>query len=92
MELLQLSTVHPGGYFLLEGLHGSGKSTFLQQSILPYSELGIAHLYIKVATNGDVTDSLYSALKVQEYCDSKWAMLCSYLKIPSNTCSNDPVA
>ena len=29
---------------------------------------------------------------LQEYCDSKWAMLRSYLKIPSNTGPNDPVA
>ena len=65
---------------------------FLVTYSMSYSELGIAHLYIEVATNGDVTDSLYSALKVQEYCDSKWTMLCSYLKIPSNTCPNDPVA
>ena len=65
MELIQPSTCHPGGYFLLEGFHGSGKSTLLQQSILPYNESGITHLYIKVATNGDVMDSLYSALKVR---------------------------
>ena len=89
MQLIQPSTRHPGGYFLLEGLHGSGKSTILQQSVLPYTKSGIVHLHIKVSTNGDDTDSLYSALKVQEYCDSKWATLCSY---PSHTCQNDPVA
>ena len=92
MEYLQPSTLHPKGYFLLEGLHGSGKSTLLQQSILPYSESGIAHLYIKVNVKGDITNNLYSALKLKEYCDSYWATICSYLNIPSNTCPNDPVA
>lgn len=92
MKYIQPSTFHPKGYFLLEGLHGSGKSTLLQQSILPYSESGIAHLYIDVGIDGDVTDSLYSALKLKEYCDSYWTTVRSYLKIPSNTCPNNPVA
>ena len=49
-------------------------------------------MHIEIKENGDVTDSLYSALKVQEYCDSTWATLRSYLRVPSHTCPNDPDA
>ena len=70
-------------YLLLEGLHGSGKSTILKLSIPPFSEWGRAHLYIDIEYEGDVTKGLYLALRIQEYCDSVWAKIRSYLGIQS---------
>ena len=92
MRLIQLTSDHPGGYFLLEGVHGSGKSTILQQSLLPYSESGIAHLYVQVGVDGDLIASLYSALKIKDYCDSTWAGIRSLMNLPSNACPDEPVA
>ena len=50
------------------------------------------HLYVKVATDGDLTATLYSVLKIQDYCDSTWAGLCSFMKVPPVACPNEPVA
>ena len=57
------------GYLLLEGLHGSGKSTLLKMSIPSFSESSRAHLYVEINFRGDVAQGLYSALRIQEYCD-----------------------
>ena len=74
------------GYLLLEGLHGSGKITLLQMSILSFNESSRAHLYILIDFKGDVAQGLYSALRIQEYCDSMWAKIRSSLGIQSSVC------
>ena len=49
--------VHPGGHYLLEGVDGTGKTTVLQ-ALLPFSESGIAHLYVDVREDGNVGANL----------------------------------
>ena len=77
---------HPGGYYLLVGPPGSGKTTILQQAI---AECGSGILYVSVNHDGDVSDSLYSALKISKFCDST---LRSYVRVPSRSCPDDSSA
>ena len=50
-----LPHVHPGGYFLVEGQQGCGKTTTLMQAI---ANSGPGMLYVPVGINGDASDSL----------------------------------
>ena len=91
MGLIWPTRAH-AGYFLLEGVHGSGKSTLLQQSLLPYSVSGIAHLYVHVNADGDLTASLYSVLKIEKYCDNMWSKTRLFMNLLSNACPVEPLA
>ena len=77
------------GYFLLEGHHGSGKTTLLKMlksSLI--NESSKAVLYVSIPYDGDVAQGLYSALRIEEYCDSTWAEIRSYImRIPSPVCA-----
>ena len=64
IQRIQSKNIRLGGYYFLEGVHGCGKSTSIQTSLLPYSESGIAHLYLQVTSTKDLTDRLYSKLKI----------------------------
>ena len=79
VSVLQPKSGHPGGYFLLEGLHGCGKTTVLKQIIADNTS---DILYVPVSVNGDVSVGLYSALKINAYCESYWARLCSLVNLP----------
>ena len=76
---------HSGGYFLLEGPHGCGKTTILKQAV---SESGSGVLYVPLASNGDVGASLYSALKIDMFCEG-WGIVLSYLHLPFGSCQVD---
>ena len=74
-------------YFLLEGHHGSGKTTLLKMlksSLI--NELSKAVLYVSIPYDGDVAQGLYSALRIEEYCESTWAKIRSYMRIQSPVC------
>ena len=76
------------GYFLLEGHYGSGKTTLLRMlksSLI--NESSKAVLYVSIPYDGDVAQGLYSALRIEEYCDSAWAKMLSYMRIPSPVCA-----
>ena len=76
------------GYFLLEGHHGSGKTTLfkmLKSSLI--NESSKAVLYVSIPYDGDVAQGLYSALRIEEYCDSAWAKMLSYMRIQSPVCA-----
>ena len=78
--------IHIGGYYLIEGVHGCGKTTILQQVI---ADSGPGILYVSVGSNGDVSSSLYSALKIDVFCNSAWARMFSFLKVPIESCSSE---
>ena len=80
--------VHPGGYYFIEGQHGCGKTTILKRALV---ESGPGILYVPLGIDGDVSVSLYEALKINVYCKGYWAKLSSYLKLPSEICHNDPL-
>ena len=80
--------VHPGGYYLIEGQHGCGKTTILKRALV---ESGPGILYVPLGVDGDVSVSLYEALKISIYCKGYWAKLSSYLKLPSEICHDDPL-
>ena len=80
--------VHPGGYYLIEGQHGCGKTTILKRALV---ESGPGILYVPLGVDGDVSVSLYEALKINMYCKGYWAKLSSYLKLPSEICHDDPL-
>ena len=76
------------GYFLLEGHHGSGKTTLLKMlksSLI--NESSKAVLYVSIPYDGDVAQGVYSALRIEEYCDSTWTEIRSYMRIPSPVCA-----
>ena len=77
---------------MVEGTHGTGKTTVLRQALLPFSVSGVAHLHVHVGGNGDVGTSLWSALKLEDYCQSSWAKILSYPNVPPHTfiCSSSP--
>lgn len=78
--------VHPGGYFLLEGPHGCGKTTILHHAVA-HSGPGI--LYVSVGVNGDVGASLQKALKIDTY----WgASIRSYINLPLTICPDNSLA
>ena len=79
--------LHPGGYTLIKGQHGCGKTTILKQAL---TKSGPGILYVPVDVDGDVSVSLYRSLKVNMYCDGFWPKFLSYLKIPSSICLDDP--
>ena len=79
--------LHPGGYALIEGQHGCGKTTILKQAL---TESGPGILYVPVGVDGDVSVSLYQSLKINAYCEGFWPNFFSYLKIPSNICPDAP--
>ena len=69
------------GYALLVGPPGCGKTTILQQAI---AECGSGILHVPVNHDGDVSDSLYSALKISKFCES------TYVRVPSRSCPDEP--
>ena len=77
---------HPGGYILIQGRHGCGKTTILKQAL---AESGPGILYVPVGYNGDVSLSLYQSLRIDEYCESFWV---TYLKLPLKVCPDDPLS
>ena len=88
-NVLQPKSGHPGGYFLLGGLPGCGKTTVLKQ-IAADSASDV--LYVPVGDNGDVSVGLYSALKIDAYCESSWAKLCSFVNFPLESCPKESSA
>ena len=88
-KVLQPKSDHPGGYFLLEGLHGCGKTTVLKQIV---ADSASDVLYVPVGDNGDVSVGLYSALKIDAYCKSYWARLGSFVNLPSESCPKESSA
>ena len=72
------------GYALLVGPLGYGKTTILQQAI---AECGSGILHVPVNHDRDVSDSLYSALKISKFCESA---LHSYVRVPSRSCPDEP--
>ena len=83
---------HPGGYYLLDGVHGCGKTTIIQRSLSPYSKSGIAHLYIEVTTEKNLADTLYQELKLDVYCHGWWSQITSIVNMQTHVCVNDPTA
>ena len=92
IQRIQSKNIRLDGYYFLEGVHGCGKSTSIQTSLLPYSESGIAHLYLQVTSTKDLTDRLYSKLKITNYCESWWSTIRSFMKVPSPACPDEPAA
>ena len=45
-----------------------------------------------VGNNGDVSVGLYSALKIDAYCESSWAKLCSFVNFPLESCPKESSA
>ena len=78
---------HPGGYYLLVGPHGCGKTTVLQKAV---AECGSGVMYLPMIPGKDVSDVLYSALRISEFCKSNWASLRSYVGVPSRSCPKTP--
>ena len=89
VSVLQPKSGHPGGYFLLEGLHGCGKTTVLKQIV---ADSASDILYVPVSVDGDVSVGLYSALKIDAYCESFLTRLCSYVNFPSRSCPKESSA
>ena len=67
---------HPGGYFIIEGQRGCGKTTILKQAL---TEIGAGVLYVPVDVDGDVSVSLYRSLKINEFCERSLVRLYSYI-------------
>ena len=89
VNVLQPKSGHPGGYFLLEGLHGCGKTTVLKQIV---ADSASDVLYVPVDEDGDVSVGLYSALKIDAYCESYLEKLCSLVNLPSRSCPKESSA
>ena len=77
--------IHPGLYFLVSGPHGSGKTTLMQLAISNSSSSRA--LYVSVGQN-QLGINLYSALKIDLYCDSYWSLFCKAVRIQSPACSD----
>ena len=60
-----------------------GKTTVLQQVV---AACGSDVLYVPVGSDGDVSASLYSALKIDGLCKGTWANIRSFLNLPSTNC------
>ena len=78
--------IHPGLYFLVSGPHGSGKMTLMQQAISNGSSSRA--LYVSVGQKKLDTD-LYSALKIDLYCNSYWSLFRKAVGIQLPACSDD---
>lgn len=85
VDILQRDLQRPG-YFLLEGLHGSGKTTLLQMAMQSFNESSTPHLYVWISYDGNVAKDLYRSLKIQDYCDSTWVTIRSYIGIQTDVC------
>ena len=90
IDEIRPAELHPGGYYLLDGLHGCGKSTIIQRSLSPYSKSGIAHLYIAVTTEEDLAVSLYAKLKLDVYCQGWWSKIHLIMDMQKHACPDDP--
>ena len=81
---------HSGGYYLLEGPHGCGKTTILKNTI---AECGSGILYIPFkAHHKHASDGLYSAMKFLDYCESHWVALRSHFGVPPGICQVESIA
>ena len=78
--------IHPGLYFLISGPHGSGKTTLIQQAISNGSSSRA--LYVSVGQK-KLGINLYSALKIDLYCDSYWSLFRKAVRIQSPACSDN---
>ena len=80
---------HPGGYILIKGRHGCGKTTILKRAL---TESGPGILYVPVGFNGDISLSLYQSLRINEYCEGFWVTFYTFLKLPLKVCPDDPLS
>ena len=79
---------HSGGYYLLEGPHGCGKTTILKNTI---AECGSGILYVPFkAHHKHASDSLYSAMKLLDSCESNWVAIRSH--VPPGICQMESSA
>lgn len=91
LETIRPTKPYSIGYYLLDGLHGCGKSTIIQKALSPYSKSGIAHLYIQVTIMTNLADSLYEKLKLDMYCKGWWSKISSFMNMRTHACPDDPV-
>ena len=75
--------IHRGRYYLLQGPHGCGKTTILMETLAEY---GSGVLYVPMTSYQHVSTSLYSALKISDYCKSHWATIRAHFGVPSGNC------